>query len=72
MKRLTFLVIIVAATVLLTLLPFRYLRTANAEPRTPVLVERLRLKDARTVLLPIRYWENWTASSLYATHSWSY
>ena len=39
MKRLTFLVIIVAATVLLTLLPFRYLRIANAEPRTPVLVE---------------------------------
>ena len=39
MKLLTFLVIIVAATVLLAPLPFRYLRTANAEPRTPVLVE---------------------------------
>jgi len=47
MKRLTFPIIAVVATALLALLPFRYLRTASAEPRpigdtiprTPVLVE---------------------------------
>src|SRR5271154_567096 len=47
MKRVTFPIIVMAATALLTLLPLRYLRTANAEPGpvgdvtppTPVLVE---------------------------------
>jgi hypothetical protein len=47
MKRLTFPIIVMVVTALLTLVPFRYLRTVSAEPRpiadattrTPVLVE---------------------------------